>query len=371
MSEIKGVKLNKDDVIKLAEHKSPERRVITAEKISKYYQSENITEEEIKLAEDIFRVMVKDAEVRVRQALSESLKVNPDLPKDVAIAIVNDIDAVSVPFLKCSEVLTEEDLIEVIHSSTPEKQKAVAQRENLQSSVCAEIVEKCHEEVVVCLVENENAQIAHNTFENIIHKYGENKKMQEKLVFREEIPVAVAEKLVTFVAVELQERLVTHHKLPSDKATDMVLKIREKATLKLSEQYGSDDKIKELIHQLYSSNRLTPSIVVRAICMGDLKFFEYALVYLTQMPIKEVRKTLYGSEIDFMVRNLLRKARIPKMMFPAVFNAMKVIEDMQYDGSKDDRAKFSKRVIERILTSGQVGSELDDNDVDYLISKIG
>lgn len=371
MVEIKNSKLSKDDVIKLAEQKSPERRVITAEKISQYYQSENITEDEIKLAEDIFRVMIRDAEVRVRQALSESLKTNPGLPKDVAVAIVNDIDVVSVPFIKCSEALSEEDLIKIIHTSNPEKQKAVAQRNNLQSSVCHEIVEVCQEDIVVCLVENENAQIANKTFDNIMYKYGENKIMQEKLVYRGEIPVAVAEKLVSVVAAELQERLVTHHRLPADKATDMVLKIREKATLKLSEQYNSDDKIKELIHQLYSSNRLTPSIVVRAICMGDLKFFEYALVYLTQMPIKEIRKTLYGSEIDFMVRNLLRKARIPKMMFPAVFHAMKVIEDMQYDGSKDDRVRFSQRVIERILTSGNVGSELDDSDVNYLISKIG
>ena len=56
------------------------------------------------LAEDIFRIMVKDAEVRVRQALADNLKENLDLPRDVARALANDVDSVSLPIIQFSEV---------------------------------------------------------------------------------------------------------------------------------------------------------------------------------------------------------------------------------------------------------------------------
>ena len=78
--------------------------------------------------------------------------------------------------------------------------------------------------------------------------------------------------------------------------------------------------------------------------MGDLKFFEYAIVYLSNTPILEVRKTLFNSSADFMVRNLLRKAFIPKSMFPAVFSALKIIREIKFDCCRTDRKTFGHKV---------------------------
>lgn len=66
--------------------------------------------------------------------------------------------------------------------------------------------------------------------------------------------------------------MITTHNLPNNIATDIVEQVKEKTTLRISEEYSSDKQIEELVHQLYASNHLTPSLVVRSICMGDLKF---------------------------------------------------------------------------------------------------
>lgn len=147
-------------------------------------------------------------------------------------------------------------------------------------------------------------------------------------------------------------------------------KSRKKQTLRISEDYSSDKQIEELVHQLYTSNRLTPNLVVRSICMGDLKFFEYALVYLSNTPIIEVRKILFNTSVDFMIRNLLRKAFIPKTMFPAVFSALKIIKEIRFDCRKNNRKSFAHKVIERILTYGPNNEEMSEEDINYLVSKI-
>lgn len=168
---------------------------------------------------------------------------------------------------------------------------------------------------------------------------------------------------------DLKRRLILSHNLPADLATDIIEEVKEKTTLRISEDYSSDKQIEELVHQLYTSNRLTPNLVVRSICMGDLKFFEYALVYLSNTPIIEVRKILFNTSVDFMIRNLLRKAFIPKTMFPAVFSALKIIKEIRFDCRKNNRKSFAHKVIERILTYGPNNEEMSEEDINYLVSK--
>jgi len=71
-----------------------------------------------------------------------------------------------------------------------------------------------------------------------------------------------------------------------------------------------------------------------------------------------------------MVRNLLRKAYIPKTMFPAVFSALKVIKEIHFDCCNSNRKSFVHKVIERILTYTPDGDELSEEDIRYLVSKI-
>ncbi len=54
------------------------------------------------MAEQIFRIMVKDAEVRVREALAINLKENPNVPHDVAVTLAKDVDQVALPVLRFS-----------------------------------------------------------------------------------------------------------------------------------------------------------------------------------------------------------------------------------------------------------------------------
>lgn len=362
--------LSKKDVEKLSHDLSVENKALTAQKISAYYDGKDISERGRKLAEDIFRIMVEDVQLKVREVLSESLKNCKSIPRDIVLKLINDQDSVAVPFIKYYDNLTDEDLINIIEAQNVSKQKAVALRKGLSADVSQYIVDKCSEDVVGVLITNETANLKEQTFNSIISKYPNSENIKKNLVYRSELPTSVIEKIVTTLSEDLQKRLIITHNLPNDIATDIVEQVKEKTTLKISEEYSTDKQIEELVHQLYTSNHLTPSLVVRSICMGDLKFFEYALVYLSNTPLLEVRKILFNLQVDFMIRNLLRKAFIPKSMFPAVFSALNVIKDIRFGCQKSDRASFVHKVIERILSVNSSSDELSEEDVNYLISKI-
>lgn len=362
--------LNRQDALDLAKNATTENKSIVARKISAHYQEGAFSPQAVKLAEDIFRIMIRDTEIKVREVLSDSLKHCSDLPKDVVSAIINDKDSVAVPFLQYYTSLTNEDMIKILNVPGINKQKAIAKREGLSAEVSQYIAEKCSDEVVGELISNEKADIREKAFDTIVAKYSENDDIKQRLVHRSELPVSVIEKIVDKLSYRLKNYLMLNHNLPKDLATNLVDEVKEKITLSISEEYSSDNQIEELVHQLYKANRLTPGLVVRSICLGDLKFFEYAIVYLSETPIAEVRKILFNSQADFMIRNLLRKAFIPKTVFPAIFSALKVIREIKFDCGRTNRKSFGHKVVERILSFTQNNDELSQEDIKYLVSKI-
>lgn len=370
MYKMDNNKLNIQDVKNLSEKPQLENKSIVAQKVSAYYNGHTVTPKGMKLAEDIFRIMVRDVEIKVRQVLAESLKNCHNLPQDIVLSVIRDSDSVAVPFIKYYANLNNDDLIKILNIPSLSKQKAVAQRLNLPNEISEYIVDRCPEEVVGVLISNETARIHEKTYHSIIEKYHQSEEIKKRLVFRTELPTSVIEKIANSLSEDLKKRLILAHNLPVNLATDIIEEVKEKTTLRISEDYSSDKQIEELVHQLYTSNRLTPNLVVRSICMGDLKFFEYALVYLSNTPIIEVRKILFNTSVDFMIRNLLRKAYIPKTMFPAVFSALKVISEIRFDCRRNNRKSFAHKVIERILTYSPNNEELSEEDISYLVSKI-
>ncbi|MBE6444557.1 MAG: DUF2336 domain-containing protein [Alphaproteobacteria bacterium] len=362
--------LTKQDVDGLAARPRTVSKVSIAEKVSEYYIAGGVTPVGKKLAEDIFRIMVRDVEIKVREVLADSLKASRSLPQDIVASIINDADSVAVSFVQYYADLSNEDMIRILNIPSLSKQKAVASRMNLPSEISQYIVDSCPEEVVGVLISNDSANITLPTYNVILKRFENHEDIKSRLVYRNELPTSIIEKIVNSLSEELKKRLMLSHNLSSDMACDIVEEVKEKATLKVSEDYSSDRQIEELVHQLYTSNRLTSNLVVRSICMGDLKFFEYAIVYLSNTPITEVRKILFNSAADFMVRNLLRKAYIPKTMFPAVFSALKVIKEIHFDCCNSNRKSFVHKVIERILTYTPDGDELSEEDIRYLVSKI-
>jgi uncharacterized protein (DUF2336 family) len=358
-------KLNEDDVKRLLSHPTGDVRAEIADKIAS--QHTGLSDGERKLAEDIFRLMVRDAEVRVREALARQLKENPTVPHDVALSLARDVEDVSLPMLQFSEVLTDEDLIEIVRSQSPEKQVAVAGRSHVSATVADALVDTGNEAAVATLVSNEGAELTENTLNRVVDEYGESETVGKSLVERKVLPITVAERLMTKVSENLRQHLMARPDLTPEAAAAMMLQARELAVLGLS---NSESDVAQLVGHLYNVGRLTPSIMLRAVCMGDMTFFEVAIAKLAKIKVENCR-TLIHDAGKRGFEALFEKAGLPKAFFAAMRAAIDVSYEMEYDGGPNDRERFSRRMIERILTQyGDLGVEFENDDLEYLLSKM-
>lgn len=362
-------KLTASDVQNLLSDPSGDNRAQAADKIAAQFGSGSLSQNERKIAEDIFQIMVKDAEERVRQALSVHLKDASDVKPELAKALASDLsDSVALPMLQFSDALSDEDLVQIVQTQDSSRAKAVAERPSVSSTVSDAIVEHGDEDAVVALVSNEGADISEESLTKVVDTYGDSPSIQDPLVHRNSLPVAVAEKLVAKVADHLKDYLVQHHELPEETATDLILQSREKATLGLSGQ-GSSEQIEELVSQLHRNGRLTPSIVLRALCVGDLGFFEHALAMLSGVPVANARLLIHD-EGELGLKSLYQKARMPPGLLPAYRSALDMVHSSELERTDDDPEHRIRRLLERVLTENEeIVEEFGADNVDYLLTK--
>jgi uncharacterized protein (DUF2336 family) len=362
-------RLTKADVSRLLADPSGEARAEAAAKIAIQYESRALSSREREIAEEIIRFMVRDAEIRVRESLALHLKASDDLPRDVARALASDIRSVALPVLQFSNVLNDADLIDVVRELDSEKQAAIAGRKTLSVNVSQSLTQHGAEAAVAALMANPGADIGEGAYQTALDRFPVSAVVQESMVRRNVLPATVGERLVGLVSDALKEYLVTHHDLPAAVVTDLVLQSRERATVSLLAPNADDAAVERLVEQLRDNGRLTPSLVLRALCMGDVVFFETAIATLAGVPVANARVLIYDRGA-LGLRSLYERAQLPESLFAAYRVAVDVIHETEYDGEPHDRGRYRRRVMERILTQFEHLGSIGGENLDYLVTKL-
>lgn len=359
-------RLSPDDVARLLADPSAELRAELAGKLAGELEGPRLAGAERAIAQDIVRALARDVAVAVRAALARSLRHAAHLPHDVAVRLANDVEAVALPVLTDSLVLTDNDLVEIVRRGNPAKQAAIAARAEVSEPVSGALVTHADARAVATLMGNAGARISEATLHAAVDRFARDSTVKESMVRRQVLPVTVAERLVVLVSQRLQEHLVRQHELSPDVAADIVLRGREQAVIRLSSGAG-EQELTQLVLQMQQSGRLTPTLVLRALCLGDIAFFEAAMAAKAGVPVGNAQILVQDAGRNGLLA-LYRKAGMPPGLLPAVQAAIDAVHETAFDGEPRDLERFRARVITRVLT--QVES-FDPADAEYLVDKLG
>lgn len=358
--------LTRDDVAQLLSDPSPQTRAIMAAKVGAQMDNPALSPGERKLAEDILRAAARDTSQMVREALAKSVKASRSLPHDLVMTLARDIDQVAFPILEFSEVLTETDLVSLVRDSADARKLAIARRSSVPGSVADALVDTGSAEVVGALVGNEGAALSDAALGRVVDRFGTDEGVQGAMVGRTKLPVAIAERLVATLSDRLRDHLVARHELSPDTASELVLRARERATLNLVPGDVVAGDVHQLAAGLHANRRLTPSIVLRALCVGDMAFFEAAMAVRAGVPLENAR-ILIHDQGQLGLTSIYRKADLPPALLSSFRAAVAIVGETSAGAGDQDRESFSRMVIERILTQCE---DLQQADIDYLLRKL-
>lgn len=341
--------LSPEEVHRLLSDNTADARCGITARIGGSYTRTELSQREILIAEQIFRLLLRDTEVRVRETLSQHIKASNSIPREIVLGLARDVEQVSLPVLEFSEVLSDNDLVELIHSTEQvARYLAITRRKHVSELVSDTLIGKGRDDVTASLVRNNGAEISLSSMERIVEDHRGNDAMMQALGARATLPVAVVDKMMASVSSALAAKLKEKYKIPSGEIEKEVEKTREKETLGLIGVARDDDDVLKLVVQLQQSGRLNPSLILSSLCQGNFEFFENSLAMLSDIPVLNARKLIADrGELGF--KAIYNKSGLPEAMFPAVKLLLRVVRELDAEKEKRGTARFANRVVERIL----------------------
>ncbi|MBL8835766.1 MAG: DUF2336 domain-containing protein [Alphaproteobacteria bacterium] len=331
------------DLERLAHEPSSVNRAATAEKIAFAFGTGKLTDQERELAVAIFDILCRDAEVLVRRKLAESLKYHADLPHRIAQQIAFDIAEVAAPMLRHSIVLTDEDLISVIGRCSADHAQSIAQRTYLSGEVTSALVATNDESVVTTLLMNKDAIVSEATYHLIVDTFGGVPRIMDQVSMRAALPFGVIERIVTLVTDMARQRIVSHYGMQPSFVDNLMTHSREHLLLTTALSDATPEEMEDVVRKMHADSVLTPTLVLRALCLGNFVFAAMAMARMAGLPYGNARELL----LDPGRRGgdqLYERCNFPPQYKGVFKGVMSLARWYIYTGAKRERGPFQNRV---------------------------
>jgi uncharacterized protein (DUF2336 family) len=318
---------------------------------------------ERELAEDIIRRMLKEIDVTVRQSLSEVLHANKTLPREIALAIANDVAEVATPMLHHSLIFSDKDLIEIIRNRPQPHQIAVAQRNKVSEPVSQALIDTGDTNVVTMLMGNEGAEISEQGYGKVIDFFSGQEVVMESVVSRATLPANIIDRLISVVSDNLRLAMALKHDLPLDIAETAILFARERATLELWPDRIEPSEVNDLVERLYDADRLTNTLMLRALCEGDFAFFTVALAKSASVPPEDAWQLMHD-ENETKLIPICRRAGFDKQMRDMTLFAVRLAKSIDTPNEIEARWHYRTDIVRKFRA---IWPDLERGDVEGLL----
>ncbi|MES1990890.1 MAG: DUF2336 domain-containing protein [Pseudomonadota bacterium] len=340
-------RLSVADVEHLFSEPTEDVREQIAFKVASQFSNVVLTPRERELAREILGYLVLDVSVLVRKALSSCLSGLANAPHDIVLRLARDIDEVAQPLLENSPVFTDHDLAQLVLTGTKHRQVIIASRPNLGPEVSTAIAAKADRSAVLVLISNNGVILRPDVLDTIIQRYSDDEDILDPMARRADLPMRIVERIVTFVSKSLRDHLVELHRIDTSIATVLEEQARERTLVAMMDRVDGTNLV-QLLEQLIATGKLTSSILLRAVCAGEIEFVIRGLAVLTSIQNERAARLIHDvGPLGF--RALHARAAMPELYYPAFRGALDVMLECEAAGAMPGRVEFSRLVMARIM----------------------
>jgi len=358
--------LSFDQVERLVEDNRATTRAATAVAVADAYGENLLTPAEREMAEEVLALLANDIELEVRQAVSEHVKACPFLPRSLALTLAQDVETVALPMLRYSDVLTDDDLIQIVRQGESAKIIGIAQRRELGPALSNAVVEKGSEAAVSLLLSNEGAVVEEPAMVKALNRYPGSRTIETGLINRRELPPIVVARLIGRVSEELRSRLVQRHGMPEEIVTPLVEQGSELALTRSRPASAGAEELERLVDELKAAGKLTPTLLLRAVCCGELSLFEASLASLSGTASTQVHTVIKGGD-QAAFQALYDGASLPEELSRAFRIAVRSAAMLLARREQEWQAKFTRQIVQKIAIEYD---RLDPDNLETLLSQL-
>lgn len=304
-----------------------------------------------------------DPEKEVRRTLANGLAGLVNLHADILFSIIADDDDVALPFLAATPALNPWHMLAVLRVGDAARQQTVVLRSDFSSEAMAHVVKSAPLEVCLRLFENPALHLDDRAYHGLYTRFGQVPEMLELLLARPNLPLDIRILQAKRASNRMQQLMAERGWMNDNEACELVADAEETAILRILVE-ASNDELARAIPFLVSKKMLTPSIILRAAAIGEMKMVQWSLAHLAGVSLARAHDLMLGR--GFMgLKSLHGKSGLPQSCYGLLMAACDVMKDAREEGLALDPEGFGRRLIEALMTryenmqSGERGKNLE------------
>ncbi|AGS21986.1 hypothetical protein NXC12_CH02238 [Rhizobium etli] len=285
-------------------------RARAANALGRAYLQSEMSGDERAAAEMAMTFLLDDPSPRVRLALAEAVAWSPDAPRSLILSLAADQPEVACHAVTCSPLLSDADLVDLAARGNGATRMLIAARGHVTRPVSAALAEVGDEDEVLCLLENDGAAISSQSLKRIAERLGDCCDIRNLLFDRSDLPADARQLLTQHVSNALVGLPLAQAAIGLQRLQRISREATEAAIVSIAGDIAPRE-ITDLVEHLRLNGRLTPSLLMHALCAGKLDFFAAAIVDLTACSERRVRSILATGRMH-AVRALYESAGLPR-----------------------------------------------------------
>ena len=351
MTSISGFvnSLGKKTIRQAIQGSTAETRANAVQKIGREIRTAQMNAAEKAFAAKLMDRICADVSDLVRRALSVTLQNSQNLPRHIALSLIEDIDSIAAPILASSPILTDDDLVRVLRSGAADKIRAVAQRKTISLHISHAIVSFGDGIATARLAANDGALISPETAEMIANLHADDDLIREAALSRHDMPPAVVSKLIEYSADKVEVNLKTYPGMSDSRARSVAEGTRERAHNYFIGRNWPDNRLRDYAKALDKSGKLTPRVILRTAGRGDIRFAIMGLSLLAGQTVAKTRLMVLASS-GLGLKALSLKARFNASQIELLTACVKTYLSVERENRALTPTRFQLLVAERLVS---------------------
>jgi uncharacterized protein (DUF2336 family) len=285
---------------------------------------------------------------QVRVELAKSLVNAKTLHPDVLFSIVADDEDVSLAFLAETRALDRLRALAILKVGDKSRQMVLCGRDELHGDVVTFLIENCDSDVCAALLDNETVELNSDHYRRLYVRFRDMGEITERLLSRSDLPLEVRILQAKRASSNIHQLMAERGWVPANDADTIIADSQETTLLRILSD-ADENQLQGLVPFLSSKNLLTPSIILRAACLGHLNVVCQAMAYLSSTPVLKVQRVM-NDRAPMGLKSVYHKAGLPKNCFNIVRAAVDVANDLRDMPRRASQMRFGPQIVEYLMT---------------------
>jgi uncharacterized protein (DUF2336 family) len=310
--------LDLKQLLQFARHASEAGQQRLAEAVSQFFDAQDLSEADLAHATNVVLNLIRQAELDLREALSEKLAAQETVPSEVITFLANDVISVAKPVLLHSPLLNDLDLTLLITTKNQDYWKSIAERAQLSPTVADRLIDTEDAGTVLKLVDNQSVTLKKSSVKKMVRLSFKSEKLQEPLLHRKEIDSELATDLYMCVSSMLRDQIVERFHIPPATVEASLETLVRELSLEAKGLQWVTPEMKMLAQRFNERGEISPDMMIKTLRRKQLSFFVALFSEKTGLATEDVVR-MVKKEGGRHFAIACRSIRMMKTEFAAIF----------------------------------------------------